>query len=41
VALSYLGIAGMLYGFAKFAHVAPAEPSDIDPHNIAVAAPAE
>jgi AGZA family xanthine/uracil permease-like MFS transporter len=41
VALSYLGIAVMLYGFAKFAHVAPAEPSDIDPHNVTVAAPAE
>src|SRR5579863_8914390 len=31
VALGYLGVAAMLFGFAKFAHVAPAEPSDIDP----------
>jgi AGZA family xanthine/uracil permease-like MFS transporter len=41
VALSYLGIAVMLYGFAKYAQVAPAEPSDIDPHNVSVPAPAE
>src|ERR1700743_1962413 len=38
VALSYLGIAVMLYGFAKFAQVAPAEPSDIDPHHLGVEA---
>jgi hypothetical protein len=31
----------MLYGFAKYAQVAPAEPSDIDPHNVSVPAPAE
>ena len=42
VALSYLGVAGMLYGFAKFAHVAPAEPSEIEHDHLAVsAAPAE
>ena len=38
VALGYLGIAAMLFGFARFAHVAPAEPSDIDPHNVSVQA---
>jgi hypothetical protein len=41
VALSYLGVAVMLFGFAKFAHVVPAEPSDIDPHNVSVTAAAE
>jgi hypothetical protein len=38
VALSYLGIAGILYGFAKFVHVAPAEPSEIDPHHLCIQA---
>ena len=38
VALGYLGIAAMLFGFARYAHVAPAEPSDIDPHNLSVQA---
>ena len=38
VALSYLGVAVMLFGFARYAHVAPAEPSDIDPHNVSVQA---
>jgi len=38
VALGYLGIAAMLFGFARYAHVAPAEPSDIDPHNVSVQA---
>jgi hypothetical protein len=42
VALSYLGIAVMLYAFAKFAHVTPAEPSEIEAHHLSVqAAPAE
>jgi adenine/guanine/hypoxanthine permease len=31
VAPGYLGVAAMLFGFARFARVAPAEPSDIDP----------
>ena len=38
VALGYLGVPAMLFGFARFAHVAPAEPSDIDPHNVSVQA---
>jgi AGZA family xanthine/uracil permease-like MFS transporter len=38
VALGYLGVAAMLFGFARYAHVAPAEPSDIDPHNLSVQA---
>jgi adenine/guanine/hypoxanthine permease len=38
VALGYLGVAAMLFGFARYAHVAPAEPSDIDPHNVSVQA---
>ena len=42
VALSYLGIAVMLYCFAKFAHVAPAEPSHMEHDHLSVqAAPAE
>jgi adenine/guanine/hypoxanthine permease len=41
VAVAYLGVAAMLFGFAKYAHVAPAEPSDIDPHNLSVPAAAE
>ena len=40
VALSYLGIAGMLYGFAKFAHVAPAEPSEMEHDHLSVSAAA-
>ena len=40
VALSYLGIAVMLYGFAKFAHVAPAEPSEIEHDHLGVSAAA-
>jgi AGZA family xanthine/uracil permease-like MFS transporter len=38
VTLGYLGVAAMLFGFARYAHVAPAEPSDIDPHNLSVQA---
>ncbi len=38
VAVGYLGVAAMLFGFARFAHVAPAEPSDVDPHNVSVQA---
>jgi AGZA family xanthine/uracil permease-like MFS transporter len=38
VALGYLGIAAMLFGFARYAQVAPAEPTDIDPHNLSVQA---
>jgi AGZA family xanthine/uracil permease-like MFS transporter len=42
VALSYLGIAVMLYAFAKFAHVTPAVPSEIEHGHMGVqAAPAE
>jgi AGZA family xanthine/uracil permease-like MFS transporter len=41
VALAYLGVAAMLFGFARYAHVAPAEPSDIDTHNVSVPAAAE
>jgi AGZA family xanthine/uracil permease-like MFS transporter len=41
VALAYLGVAAMLFGFARYAPVAPAEPSDIDPHNVSVPAAAE
>jgi AGZA family xanthine/uracil permease-like MFS transporter len=40
VALSYLGVAAMLYGFAKFAHVTPAEPSEIEPHHLTIPAAA-
>jgi adenine/guanine/hypoxanthine permease len=40
VAVSYLGIAGMLYGFAKFAHVAPAEPSEIEHDHLSMSAAA-
>jgi adenine/guanine/hypoxanthine permease len=32
VALGYLGVAVMLFGFARFAHVSPAEPSESDGH---------
>jgi hypothetical protein len=31
----------MLFGFARYAHIAPAEPSDIDPHNVSAPAAAE
>ena len=41
VALSYLGVAVMLYGFAKYAHVAPAEPSEIHGGHGEAVAPAE
>jgi AGZA family xanthine/uracil permease-like MFS transporter len=42
VAVSYLGIAVMLYAFAKFAHVTPAVPSEIEHGHMSVqAAPAE
>ena len=40
VAMSYLGIAVMLYGFAKFAHVTPAEPSEIEADHLGVQAAA-
>jgi hypothetical protein len=36
VALSYLGIAAMLYGFAKFAHVTPAEPFEMEHDHLSV-----
>jgi AGZA family xanthine/uracil permease-like MFS transporter len=41
VALSYAGVAVMLYSFAKFAHVAPAEPSEMHGHGEIAAQPAE
>jgi adenine/guanine/hypoxanthine permease len=41
VALSYLGIAALLYCFARFAHISPAASSDVDPHNVSVPAAAE
>jgi hypothetical protein len=31
----------MLFGFARYAHVAPAEPSEIDSHGALTAQPAE
>ena len=40
VAVSYLGIAGMLYGFAKFAHVAPAESSEMEHDHLSMSAAA-
>ena len=36
VALSYLGIAVMLYAFAKFAHVTPAEPFEMEHDHLSV-----
>jgi AGZA family xanthine/uracil permease-like MFS transporter len=36
VALSYFGIAVMLYGFAKFAHVTPAEPFEMEHDHLSV-----
>ena len=41
VALGYLGVAAMLFGFAKFAHVAPAEPSEMHGHGEMTGQPAE
>jgi AGZA family xanthine/uracil permease-like MFS transporter len=41
VALSYAGIAAMLYCFAKFAHVAPATPDALHDHGEMTAQPAE
>ncbi len=41
VALGYLAVAVMLYGFAKYAHVAPAEPILDHGHGEMVALPAE
>ena len=42
VSISYAAVAVMLYGFAKFAHVAPAEPSAIDhSHDALSVQPAE
>jgi AGZA family xanthine/uracil permease-like MFS transporter len=41
VALGYLGVAAMLFAFARYAHVTPALPSDMDPHNEMAAVPAE
>jgi adenine/guanine/hypoxanthine permease len=41
VALGYLGVAVMLFGFARYAHVSPAEPSEIDSHGALTAQPAE
>jgi AGZA family xanthine/uracil permease-like MFS transporter len=41
VALSYLGIAAMLFGFARYAHVSPAEPSPAHGRGAMSATPAE
>ena len=41
VALGYLGVAVMLFGFARYAHVAPAEPSEIESHGGLTVQPAE
>jgi AGZA family xanthine/uracil permease-like MFS transporter len=41
VALGYLGVAVMLFGFARYAHVSPAEPSEIDSHGALTVQPAE
>ena len=41
VALGYLGVAVMLFGFARYAHVAPAEPSEIENHGGLTVQPAE
>ncbi len=41
VALAYLGISVMLFGFARFAHVSPAEPEEEHAHGKLAAQPAE
>jgi len=41
VALGYLGVAAMLFAFGKFAHVAPAEPSQLHGHGEMSIQPAE
>jgi AGZA family xanthine/uracil permease-like MFS transporter len=41
VALAYLGVAVMLFGFDRYAHVAPAEPQEEHEHGKLAAQPAE
>ena len=41
VALSYLGVAAMLFAFARYAHIAPAEPHPEHEHGKLAAQPAE
>ena len=41
VALGYLGVSAMLFGFARFAHVSPAEPSPMHGHGEMAAQAAE
>jgi AGZA family xanthine/uracil permease-like MFS transporter len=41
VALGYLGVAVMLFGFARYAHVSPAEPAEMHGHGEMTAQPAE
>ncbi len=41
VALGYLGISAMLFGFDKYAHVSPAEPESVHGHGEVSATPAE
>jgi adenine/guanine/hypoxanthine permease len=41
VALGYLGVSAMLFGFARYAHVAPAEASELHGHGEMAAQPAE
>jgi AGZA family xanthine/uracil permease-like MFS transporter len=41
VALGYLGVAAMLFGFDKYAHVSPAEPESVHGHGQISATPAE
>jgi AGZA family xanthine/uracil permease-like MFS transporter len=41
VALGYLGVAVMLFGFARYAHVSPAEPSEMHGHGEMSVQPAE
>ncbi len=41
VALAYLGVSAMLFGFARYAHIAPAEPHQEHDHGKLAAQPAE
>ena len=41
VALGYLGVAAMLFGFFRYAHVTPAEPSEMHGHGEMATQPAE
>ena len=41
VALGYLGVSAMLFGFARYAHVSPAEPSALHDHGEMTVQPAE